>query len=259
MTRFFRMIGTVGLIAGMLFVYACGNIEHETRQGKVVKGPVVGATVRDSNGILVGTTDAQGNFPMTGTAPYYSTGGTYASLNVDGTQGANIAAPPMSAPAGVSQITPLSTTVNVATIAAAKPTATADEKAALTNLLAVINANGGLNIDLSVKTDANAALVNLNETVGAVLAQVSLNAPDSLPTAVTAMITAVSTLPATPLTPVAVLSAISDALTQDLPSLAPALKTAAETASTGSENYPIDQPLPVPTGSTGSNGGTTLN
>jgi hypothetical protein len=263
MKKFFTMFGAAGLVAGMLMVGGCGS-DHDAppvAQGKVVKGPVVGATVKDANGVTVGTTDATGSFPLTGTAPYYSTGGTYVTLNADGTAGTAIAAPPMSTPAGVSQITPLSTLVNQATIAAAKPTATADEKADLLKLLAVIDANGGLSTDLSVKTTANSALLNLSETIGAVLASVATTSPTSLATAETAMIAAVTSLSATATnTTAAVLAAVSTELTLTLPTLATALNTVATTASTGTTAAPIGA-LPTPpasTGSTGSTGGTTV-
>ncbi|MBW4056299.1 MAG: hypothetical protein HIU83_13035 [Proteobacteria bacterium] len=211
----------------------------------------------------MGTTDANGNFPLTGTAPYYSTGGTYISLNADGTAGTAIAAPPMSTPAGVSQITPLSTLVNQATIAAAKPTATADEKTNLLKLLAVIDANGGLKTDLSVKTTANAALLNLNETIGAVLATVATKSPTNLSDAQTAMIAAIASLSATaPMTPALVLTRViaqvNDELLVTNPTLATALKNSATTASAGATAAP-DGALPTKPGSTGSTGGTTIN
>lgn len=258
------MFGAAGLLAGMLMVSGCGSDDNSppVAQGKVVKGPVYLAKVYDVNGIYFTDTDKNGNFQMTATGPYTTTGGTYYPLDEFGHAATTpIAAPPMSAPAGVSQITPLSTLVNQASIAAAKPTATQAEKDNLLKLLAVIDANGGLKTDLSVKTTANSALLNLNETIGAVLASVATTSPTSLLTAETAMIAAVTSLSATTTnTNAAVLAAVSTQLTLTLPDQATELNAAATTASTGTTAAPIGAlpTTPGSTGSTGSTGGTTV-
>ena len=247
------LLVSVGLING------CGGGDGDNPQGKVVKGPVVGATVKDSAGNVIGTTDVNGHFPLKGVGPYTSTGGTYVPLKDDGTAGAPVAAPPMSCPVDVYQITPISTLVQTATAAAAKLTATTAERDNLTKLLAVVAKNGGLSVDLSTKTAANAALLTLSETVGAVLTTANATSATAYSTATTALITEVAKVStAAPITTAAITTTVNNAITTvavTIPSVAGALTTAATTATNGAVQAPINTPLPTYTGTGGSGGG----
>jgi hypothetical protein len=250
----FKMLAGGLLLSGLLMVGGCGNDDDVVAKGKVVKGPVVGAIVKDSTGATVGTTDKDGNFPMTGTGPYTSTGGTYIPLKADGTAGTAVAAPPMSCPVGVSQITPISTLVQTAKAAAEKTGATQAEKDAYTNIAAVVTANGGLNVDLSTKTTANTALLTLSETVGAVLATASTTSTAALTAATSALVAEVAKASKTaPITTAAISTAVTAAITTvaaTIPTVSAALTAAATTATTGTTAAPIGA-LPTGTGSTG--------
>lgn len=248
MKTFFKMIGAITLLTGMLLVGGCGHDTEPVPQGKVVKGPVVGAKVFDADGVQIGTTDVNGNFPMITKGPYTTIGGTYIPFKADGTAGTPIPAPPMSAPIGVSQITPLSTLVQTATASG--------NTIELNNLLSVINKNGGLYVDLSKKTDTNAALLNLSETVGAVLATVN-NTPSVTSAQTTiiksALIAAIGTLPNNAvMTPALIVSNVvnSDILGSALGSIKDEVQSAAIVAANGTNNAPSGS-LPTYTGSTG--------
>jgi hypothetical protein len=261
MKNFKKML--IGCCLGMLMMSAgCGSDSPDpTPLGKVVKGPVVGATVFDNTNAKIGTTDANGNFPLLGTGPYHTTGGTYTPLNENGTAGTPIAAPPMAAPAGVNQITPLSTLYVAATPA---------QKAQIEALLA--NAGVTLNTDMSAKlaaTATNASGVNsiliLNETIGAALQRPEAQTSTEISTAVTnSLIAAVATLSTktkaelTTGTAALVTAAVTTAISADqtLSAISSTLTNAATPASQGASNAPVGN-LPTPTGSTGGNSGAT--
>ncbi|HBG05059.1 MAG: hypothetical protein A2075_16555 [Geobacteraceae bacterium GWC2_58_44] len=243
----------VALLLVVLSAFGCGGDDDATPTGKVVKGPVVGATVKDKDGNAFAVTDLYGTFPLTSPGPYSTTGGRYVLLNRDGTPGASVPAPAMKAPAGVSQITPLST------LAA---DATPEQLDVILTVLA--NMGADLDTDLSVKTSTNAVAIIFSETVGAVLASTPGSASAATKAAVTeALIAAaldLSEYAGTPAESVtAITTAVSDAIAGNatlaaLPSLSASLVSAASTAAEGAGNYP-EMPLPViPT--TGSNGGT---
>jgi hypothetical protein len=235
-------------VAGMLLMVcglaACGDDSTDAvKVGKVVKGPVNGARVFDKDNVEFATTDATGTFTIASRkGPFRTTGGTYLPLNADGTAGAAVAAPPMSAPEGFSQVTPLSTLIASAPVA---------EQAALTAKLASLGFTSAT--DLSVKTTANAGVLVLSESIGAVLQ--SANTSSVTGSAVTAMIAAVTGLPAG-VSPA--LSAVTTAVTAainastSLTSVATTLTTAATTAAQGSNTLPNGS---LPT--TGTTGGTT--
>jgi hypothetical protein len=158
MKKYFKMFGVVGLLAGMMMVAGCGD--DNAAKGRVVKGPVSGAKVTDSLGTVLTYSTTNGYFNLGGTAPYSSNGGQYYALNAAGTAYSVLtSAPPLTAPAGTTQLTPLSTAYENATAADKLVITDALKKAGLT-----------LNSDLSVKTTANANAYILNETVGTYLA-----------------------------------------------------------------------------------------
>lgn len=235
-------------LAGMLLMIcglaACGDDSDDSvKVGKVVKGPVIGAHVFDKDNVDFATTDTTGTFTIANRqGPFRTTGGTYVALNADGTPGAAVLAPPMSAPEGFSQVTPLSTLIERAPLA---------EQAALTAKLATLGFTSAT--DLSVKTAANTDMLVLSESVGAVLQSASVNSVTG--SAVTAMIAAVTSLPAG-VSPAltAVTTAVTNAITASsaLSSVAATLTNAATTAAQGSDNLDVG---PLPT--TGTTGGTT--
>ena len=201
----FKMIGAGLMMSGLLVVSGCGSDNNYTAApkvtGKVVKGPVNDATVTAADGKTTAKTGVDGSFTIGAVGPYSTTGGVYVPLKADGTPGTPVAAPNMSCPVGVTQITPISTLVQQATVAAATGDATA--VAALAKLKALVEANGGLNVDLSTKTAANAGLLTLSETVGAVLAAAAnssttpATALAALTAATNALITSVAAIPTT--------------------------------------------------------------
>ena len=144
------------------FIVACGSDQPATPQGKVVKGPVFGAKVFDSSNppVLVGTTDANGNFPLTGIAPYSTTGGAYYPVLANGTISIVAAvAPSLKGYNTNPQITPLTTVI----ANTASPTIQA-------TIIAQLTGNGiSLDTDLSSKTAANALAYDLSEAVGAAI------------------------------------------------------------------------------------------
>lgn len=259
-----RMVRGGLLALAMASFAACGggggSSISATPTGKVVKGPVAGAHVFDVNNVHFADTDATGSFPLSAPGPYHTLGGSYVPLDAQGNAGAPIPAPPLSAPTGCSQITPLSTLV-----ASAAP---ADQA----KILATLQSLGvTLDTDLSVKTTANTAALVLSESVGAMLQSASANAGANsavTSSAVTsALISAVGSLPAgTISSPSAanLSSALSSAITSaalgnaDLAALTPTLVSAANTAAQGAQSSPAGMlPAPPPTtGSTGSSGGT---
>ena len=269
----FKMIGAGLMMSGLLVVGGCGSDNNYTAApastGKVVKGPVNGATVTATNGAKA-TTALDGSYSVAGTGPFTSTGGMYVPLKADGTAGTPVAAPTMSCPVGVTQITPISTLVQQATVAAAATGATDAQKKALTDLLAVVNANGGLNVDLSTKTAANTALLTLSETVGAVLAAAnasSANPAAALTAATNALITAVAAIPTTStlasLSTAALTTALNTAVqtaataltTAGFATVATAATTAVTTAITGTTAAPVGAlPTSTKTGTGGSGG-----
>ena len=266
----FKMIGAGLMMSGLLVVGGCGSDNNYTAApastGKVVKGPVNGATVTATNGAKA-TTALDGSYSVAGTGPFTSTGGMYVPLKADGTAGTPVAAPTMSCPVGVTQITPISTLVQQATVAAAATGATDAQKKALTDLLAVVNANGGLNVDLSTKTAANTALLTLSETVGAVLATANSTSTAALTAATNALITAVAAIPTTStlasLSTAALTTALNTAVqtaataltTAGFATVATAATTAVTTAITGTTAAPVGAlPTSTKTGTGGSGG-----
>ena len=250
-----RMLLGCSLMVAVAGFAACGADDKTVAQGKVVKGPVIGAQVFDVNNVHFADTDATGSYPLTNTGPYRTVGGTYTPLDAQGHAGAPVAAPPMKAPAGVAQITPLSTLV-----ASAAP---ADQ----TKILATLQSLGvTLSTDFSVKTAANTAALVLSESVGAMLQQAAANTganAAATSVAVTnALISAVANLPPSTITaPTAtnLTSALTSAVTTaastntDLAAISATLETAASTAAQGAASAPVGA-LPVPTGSTGGTG-----
>ena len=247
---------TFALIAGLT---ACGSDTTTIPQGKVVKGPVAGATVRDVNGNVVGITNSKGEFPLTGTGPYSSSGGTYFPLLANGTYDTTpLAAPPMKAPAGVTIITSLSTLVADAS--------SADQEAIMATLEKI--GISSLNTDLSIKTPENEHAFILSETVGAVIAKaVSSGATaDELNSIISAVNTALSdgaladaeTFDAETIA-TAVQAQITDALGNS--DLAATLIEAATATATGADalEYYIPPPVTGTTGGTSGSGGTTIN
>jgi hypothetical protein len=250
------MIGLALATACAGFITACGS-DDTTQQGRIVKGPVSGATVFDALGTAVGTTDANGNFPMTGTAPYHTGNaagtavlGTYLPILKDGTLGAPQSSPPLQGYNSFSQVSPLSTIVS------ATPTL-ADKFVAL---------GIDLNADLSKRTTDNSAAFTLAETVGAVLSatyKVSGAANYALAKAGLGSSLAAQ-LPATPalfaaMTPSAIATAVTAALTAGAPTVlvaVPTLGTIISDAATGAAAFPVNTPIPTPSGATGGTGGT---
>ncbi len=229
-----RILAISAILGVFLAVAACGS-NHSVLRGRVIDGPVSGASVYDSTGTLIGTTDVNGYFILRGTGPYRTTGGTYIPLNADGTPGSPLAAPPMSAPDGINQITPLSTLVANA------------NSADRTAILATLTRLGvDLNTDLSVKNSQNGAAVVLNEMIGALLQQDS-----SAPATVSSLITSVAAI-STSVTPVTTASLITAVTT----GLTPAQTTAATNAAQGADLFTGTLPVVPITGSTGSTGGS---
>ena len=234
-----------------LLIVACGSDEPATPVGKVVKGPVSGADVYDANGVLVGTTNANGNFPMTGTAPYHTGNvvgsgnlGTYLPILVDGTLGAAQSAPPLQGYGSSSQITPLTT------IVATNP--------ALATTFVTLGID--LNADLSTRTTQNTAAFTLLETIGAALSATHSLSPTNYAQVIAAIATSLAAeLPATPalfnqMAPGAISTAVITTITANLPALLVAIPTLATDISNAATGAAI---LPIPgSGSTGSTGGT---
>jgi hypothetical protein len=254
------MRNVVKIIAASLVTVAFGLMvgcggdggSSPTPTGTVVKGPVSGATDTDSTGKVIGITDANGKFPLTGTGPYSTSGGKYTPLNADGTAGTPVNAPSMMAPAGVSQITPLSTLV-----------ANEPDKAKQDQILATLAKMGvNLNTDLSTKTSANSAALILNETVGAVLTTAA-SSPALLDKVMTTLAAAVAGLSTSATVPdvTAITQSITTAIKEDpaLATIQTALTTSASTAAEGADKKalgPMPAP-PAPPAPTGSTGGTT--
>lgn len=234
-----------GLMAG------CGSDDPApTPKGTVVKGPVSGAQVYDVNNVLVGTTDANGQFPLAGTGPYRTVGGKYTPLKADGTPGTPVDAPPMKAPVGVSQITPLTTLFANATPA---------EQTQITSTLTKLGIT--LNTPLNAKTTTNAAAIELNESVGAVL-QAAQSTPTLTDTVTQSLITSVTSLAAgtAPIDATAITQAVTTPIKENpaLSTISTTLTTAASTAVEGASKAPVG-PLPAPPAPpapTGSTGGT---
>lgn len=230
------------------FIVACGSNEPSTPQGRVVKGPVVGATVTDSsNPPKTFTTDKNGNFPLTGTAPYFSTGGTYFPLvvvNGVGTVSTTpLPAPPLVSYGSSSQITPLTTLVAGST----NPT----------QMLATLTGEGvDLNTDLSTSTSTNTVALTLSEAVGAAMQQAlndGVSPSDIANIIVPALANAVSNLTIAPVT-----AAINAAVVTD-PALASVSQNIINTANaqaTAAATLPVNTVIPPPinTGATGSTG-----
>ncbi|MBC8018912.1 MAG: hypothetical protein H7X83_10400 [Verrucomicrobia bacterium] len=246
-------------VAGMLLMVcglaACGDDSRDAavKVGKVVKGPVTGAKVFDKDNVDFATTDATGTFTIASRkGPFRTTGGTYLPLNANGTAGAAVAAPPMSAPEGFSQVTPLSTLINSLPL---------PEQAALTAKLATLGFTPAT--DLSVKSTANAGVLALSESIGAVLQ--SANANNVTGSAVTAMIVAVNGLTPPPtgvsLALTAVTSAVTNAINAStaLNNVATILTNVAATAAQGSNSLPNGAlPTTGTTGGTGTGTGTGI-
>ncbi|UFS70068.1 hypothetical protein LPW11_19580 [Geomonas sp. RF6] len=258
----------LGSLAGLA---ACGSDSGSavgvTPTGKVVKGPVSGASVRDKNGNVFATTDANGVFAITAQGPFTTTGGTYIPLNADGTAGTAVAAPPLSAPAGYSQITPLSTIV-----ASAPASQQADVETQLAAALAKMGVSDLKTADFSVKTDANSAAIVFAEAVGAVLStaantSAASDVKSAINSAVTsALISAVQTLstasaPTASQITSAITTQVSTAITSNsaivsaVPALVSTISAATTAAATGANALPAGA-LPVQSG-TGGTGGTT--
>lgn len=258
--KLFACAAMLSFAAGLA---ACGSDTTPVPQGQVVKGPVFGATVTDANGNHY-TTDKNGKFPLYGVGPYTVTGGAYFPLKADGTYSTTaVYAPPMKAPAGVTQVTPLSTLVADA--------ATPAEAAQIMTTLKALGITD-LNTDLSVKTTANQNAFVLSETIGAVLTQAA--ASGATTTEVTNVINAINTALASATagslaTAAQINTMVQTQITATLgtsdPTLAAALSTASTTISTGADTLTPDTPPPAPTTETpvtgatgGTSGGTTI-
>lgn len=250
MKTFLGKLAVVMLAGTFMMAGGCGkSSHHDASTGKVIKGPVAGASVYDAAGNLVATTDSHGNYSTGSTGPFSTVGGTYFDL----ASGKVIAAPPMKAPAGATHITPLSTMV-----ASASP---ADAQLILAGLAKM---GVDLNTDLSVKTAQNAAALIISETIGAVLSQaMTAGFTASQLTSLTAdLVSAVVSVTnsAAPTTALSVSSAIKSRLDTDtsLETLRTALGTVAGSSSSAAETRPNGE-LPTiddVTGSNGSNSGT---
>jgi len=257
MKKLFKMFGAGALLTAVLIAGGCGNDETSQAQGRVVKGPVSGAVVTDSKGVVVSaSTDENGYYPLTGTGPYSSSGGTYYPLNADGTYSTTAtSAPPLSAPAGVSQLTPLSTII---------------AKLPVADQATVLKALGlsSLDQDLSVKTAANSAAFVLTETVGAALTSVAAGATtaDQVTTFATTYAAALNTALSgkTTITTADITAAVTAAnkditVIAALPATVPVATLTAKTNSASTGAAAVKEgtvpPVPVkPTGSTGSTG-----
>lgn len=161
MKKFMKMFGAAALLAGMMMAGGCGDDAAQTPQGRLVKGPVTGAIVTDVTGKEMTTQTVNGYFPAIGTGPYKSSGGKYFNLKADGSgydTSVELNAPPLTAPIGTTQLTPLSTVCANASAADAK---------IITDALAA--AGLSLNSDLSVPTVANKNTFALNESLGTIL------------------------------------------------------------------------------------------
>lgn len=150
----------LALVAGLV---ACGSSDGATPQGQVTKGPVNGATVKDKDGVILGVTDANGMFPLSGLGPFTSTGGKY----VDVATGVVTAAPDLKAPAGANNITPITTLI------AENPNDTA--------LLEKIKSLGiAFDDPLSSVTATNKDAIALNECIGAAMVQIKKSGGDDI-------------------------------------------------------------------------------
>jgi hypothetical protein len=240
------------------FIVACGSNEPPTPQGQIVKGPVSGAAVYDANGNYVGTTNANGYFPMTGTAPY-STGngslGTYQPLTAGGGLGTAVAAPPLQGYSNYPQITPLTTILQIASANGELAGVTAS----LNSLGIDVSTLGS--VDLSENN--NVAAFTLNETLGAVLASINTSTPGSYTNAINAITTALASTPLAVGTPLTTVTDISNAVTTvvtstiNTASVTVPANLVTDTASIAS-TFPPNTPT-TPTGSTGGTGGTGGN
>ena len=152
MKKFFKMFGAAALLAGMMMVGGCGD-DAAAPVGKVVKGPVGGATVTYVGGGTA-VTNTDGSYPYTGAA-VTTTGGTYTDLN-----GVSRTAPNMSTPAGKANVTPLTTLFVNASVA---------DQAKLLTLLGVASIDTAVVGTVSGAT--NVLVAKLNESLGEVLTQ----------------------------------------------------------------------------------------
>lgn len=217
-----------GLMAG------CGSDDPApTPTGTVVKGPVSGAKVFDSTGKEIGTTDANGKFPLSGPGPYTTSGGTYIDLATK----AVMPAPVMKAPAGATNITALTTLVANDT--------TGTLKANIEKL--GIKYDAALNEVTS--TDKNAIL--LNELAGSIINS-GLSSNAAVISALNTQLATVSSTTSTSQISSLVTTALSNAATTD-----PTITTTVSVveAQIGATQTAVEAlqpgPLPVPTGSTG--------
>ncbi|BCS55026.1 hypothetical protein [Geobacter sp. SVR] len=233
MKKFLKMFGFVGLLAGMLMVAGCGDDAAKAPTGKVVKGPVNGATVSFANSALTATTDANGNYTiLVPGAAVTSTGGTYFDLATNTSK----TAPTLTAAAGATAITPITTVLNQLS-----GQAKIDFTAALTKL----GITNPLTDSLATVTSSNRVAITLNEILGDAIASGASN-------------TDVNTFAAN----------IATSVNTTVPASESALATAASGAAAGTSisttsfNTIADavNELPnngtLPTGSTGGTGGT---
>jgi hypothetical protein len=186
-------IGAVLACMPMLMLGGCGDDGATTPTGKIVKGLVSGERVTDKNGVVVtASSDKYGRFVMSGTAPYTTAGiGLYTPLKADGTADTPKTAPVLSAPAGASIISPLSTLVNN------DPTGTVMTK--------LKDLGVDLNTDLSVVSATNQNAIILNEAVGAVLQ--ATGGTDA--TVIASLVTNVSALSTTTPTVTSIINAVT--------------------------------------------------
>jgi hypothetical protein len=225
----------IALVAGLM---ACGSSDSSTPQGQVTKGPVNGSTVKDKDGVVMGITDANGMFPMSGEGPFTSTGGTF----VDLATGVVTAAPDLKAPAGAKNITPITTLV------AENPNDTA--------LLEKIKSLGiAFDDSLSTVTAANKDAITLNECIGAAIFQIKKSGGDDIKVKAFLTSSAVKVKELTVTSGIVLNGQIEtkmkDAAAVSLGTLAAGVNTKLHDTYVIADKLKVDDQLPTVTGSTG--------
>lgn len=215
MKKFIIMFGVAALLTGILMAGCGGGGGDATATGSVVKGPVNGAIVSFAGSTETSVTDASGKFVIkVPGAAITSTGGTY----YDVATGTAKAAPTLSAEAGATAVTPITTVLTTLSGAA---------KTEFVTALAKLGVSNPLTATLDTKSPALAAAITLNELLGDAIVKntntvnlgtfvssiaASVNSPSATTFSETTIATIATTAAATAGVPTTSFSAIANAV-----------------------------------------------
>lgn len=151
-----RILTTALVTMALGMLAACGSSHKSKPAGKVVKGPVSGATVSFAGTAETVTTDVNGVYTILSDGAVTTKGGKYFDLAT----GSAKTAPDMAAEAGASVITPITTVL---------ANLTGDDKTSFMDALAELGVTDPLNDALVTVTAENKEAIKLNEILGAAL------------------------------------------------------------------------------------------